>query len=333
MAFSTKAARILTERLLCYLPVTKFAFAYGSAAFPQHNHIYNSRTMLDIIIAVEDAEAFHSQNIRVNPYHYSYAARMIGPKNIAAIQQSTGARIYYHPYVYLGDQLVKYGVISLEDIKTDLLTWETLYVSGRLHKPVAMLTSIPKHLQEPLKQNLRFAVFTASCLLPDRFNEVFMCSFESYLHRIPSLTSLIVQFDLYCALASLSYTGDIRMGLAERRGKAVNIVHGNFEKFRNLYTKTMENCFGSDMVNILTHGEEVPNPIFSKTAENVLQQLPIHLRERLNPSQPLQSQMHGALRHIISRSSLAQSIKGIFSAGPIRSLEYLKQKLKKAWTM
>ena len=35
-------------------------------------------------------------------------------------------------------QVIKYGVICLEDLLDDLKTWKWLYTSGRLHKPVRL---------------------------------------------------------------------------------------------------------------------------------------------------------------------------------------------------
>ena len=35
--------------------------------------------------------------------------------------------------------LIKYGVVSIQDLCHDLHHWNTLYISGRLHKPVRAL--------------------------------------------------------------------------------------------------------------------------------------------------------------------------------------------------
>ena len=40
-------------------------------------------------------------------------------------------------YFFQLTQLVKYGVISVQDLMEDLMQWKWLYVSGRLHKPVS----------------------------------------------------------------------------------------------------------------------------------------------------------------------------------------------------
>lgn len=36
----------------------------------------------------------------------------------------------------LGSRYVKYGVVSCKTLRDDLLNWKTLYLSGRMHKPV-----------------------------------------------------------------------------------------------------------------------------------------------------------------------------------------------------
>lgn len=98
----------------------------------------------------------------------------------------------------------KYGVISTADLLTDLRCWNTLYASGRLHKPVSRerrrVCILDSHrslkvkifkpaefqaLEDALKQNLHSAAVAALLMLPQQFTE----------------------FDLYTQIAGLSYTG------------------------------------------------------------------------------------------------------------------------------
>lgn len=65
-------------------------------------------------------------------------------------------------------QVVKYGVIGLEDLRDDLTTWRHLYVAGRLHKPVAHLATHPSVL-EAQQSNVQGAAAAALLLLPPAF--------------------------------------------------------------------------------------------------------------------------------------------------------------------
>lgn len=41
-------------------------------------------------------------------------------------------------------QIIKYGVISTESLIDDLMHWKTMYVAGRLHKPVSIIIKLYK---------------------------------------------------------------------------------------------------------------------------------------------------------------------------------------------
>jgi mitochondrial translocator assembly and maintenance protein 41 len=162
----------MDEKLLSAFPPTKFAFAYGSAVSPQaasksvsmrndnYNMVSSSRMrvrqgkMLDLIFAVDNPVAWHSQNLARNSGHYSLL-RCLGPQTIAAVQ-AKGAGVYYNPAAMVNNQvlrfvhwqsrsglkssclqLIKYGVIGIDRLKQDLLEWNYLYIAGRLHKPVS----------------------------------------------------------------------------------------------------------------------------------------------------------------------------------------------------
>lgn len=65
---------------------------------------------------------------------------------------------------------MKYGLISLHALMDDLLNWRTLYVSGRMHKPVRILACSHEVVLAAARENLRHALRAALLLLPERFS-------------------------------------------------------------------------------------------------------------------------------------------------------------------
>ena len=67
---------------------------------------------------------------------------------------------------------MKYGVVGTSSLETDLLDWEWLYISGRLHKPVLPLI-LPQNpaIRSALQINLQNAIHAALLLLPEAFSE------------------------------------------------------------------------------------------------------------------------------------------------------------------
>ncbi|KGL79128.1 Mitochondrial translocator assembly and maintenance protein 41, partial [Tinamus guttatus] len=148
--------------------------------------------MLDFVFAVDDSVTWHMMNLLKNRSHYSFL-KVLGPKQISNIQ-SYGAGIYYNTLVPCNGRMIKYGVISTDALIDDLFHWKTLYVAGRLQKPVKILTQNENgKLQAALVSNLKSAVTAAFLMLPESFSEE----------------------DLYMQIAGLSYSGYVTMLLGQ----------------------------------------------------------------------------------------------------------------------
>jgi translocator assembly and maintenance protein 41 len=145
------------ESLLGMFPDVDFAFAYGSGAVTQGGYTYSSPAvmpMLDIILVVNDSTSWHTENLVRNPGHYSSPIALSG-SGIALVQDSIPAHLWFNAFIdipvtvdfsdpatatlRLSGRKLKYGVISRKWLLRDLQSWGSLYVAGRLHKPVHIL--------------------------------------------------------------------------------------------------------------------------------------------------------------------------------------------------
>ena len=68
-------------------------------------------------------------------------------------------------------QLIKYGVISTDALCEDMMDWTTLYVAGRMHKPVRIIRPDARILLAN-QINLVSALRVALLMLPEEFTEV-----------------------------------------------------------------------------------------------------------------------------------------------------------------
>jgi translocator assembly and maintenance protein 41 len=119
-----------------YAPI-RFALAYGSGAYTQNGYDTEQQkaTMVDLIFGVTHPEHWHSLNVRQNPSHYS-CLKTFGVKAITYTQEKIGGRIYYNTDLVVNGIRIKYGVVSMHHLERDLLEWETMYLAGRMQKPV-----------------------------------------------------------------------------------------------------------------------------------------------------------------------------------------------------
>ncbi|PLW06061.1 hypothetical protein PCASD_24236 [Puccinia coronata f. sp. avenae] len=186
------------------LPI-RFAFVYGSAVFPQKSRPLgrpgaSPPPIRDFVFPVSHPGHWHSINLHHNPHHYSLPARLVNSPAIASLQEhALGAGLWFN----LRANVIKYGVVSVDTLCNDLMDWNTLCLSGRMHKPIDILRDHPR-ARLAQHANLVPALRTALLLLPERFDALV----------------------LFRPVAGLSYTGDFQMRFAENPHKVNNTVAG-----------------------------------------------------------------------------------------------------------
>jgi translocator assembly and maintenance protein 41 len=301
--------------------------------------------MLDLVFAVDDSYKWHRENMSRNKSHYSSLMARLGPHYAAYIQDDVGANIYYNTLVPTPPELaqytdcshIKYGVIDSKNLILDLTSWSTLYVAGRLHKPVRILQH-NTDIQNAAKANLTHAVNVALLLLPPTFTNV----------------------ELYTTIAGLSYAGDVRMGLAENPHKVSNIVHGSLARFESLYAEViaasafirkdlgvhdgsgLNTTISSDFVLTGTtgngHNRQVYVNLASDNVDAIVDSMPQNLKSMLTGSggggtsrsvNIVGSDVKEKIQSIVGRTSFSQSAKGILTAGFTKSVQYVGEKVGK----
>ena len=161
-------------------------------------------------------------NLAQYPEHYSGLQYLpFKSAAISHIQDDIGAGVYFNPYITVNGTMIKYGVANLDTLSSDLSEWRTLYLAGRLQKPVKILRDDPR-VRLANQVNLISALRTALLMLPENFTER----------------------ELYERIASLSYLGDPRMNAylgGENPRKVSNIVGAQLPSFRQLYVPLIQN--------------------------------------------------------------------------------------------
>nr|XP_028574737.1 phosphatidate cytidylyltransferase, mitochondrial isoform X4 [Podarcis muralis] len=221
--------------------------------------------------------------------------------------------------------VIKYGVISTDVLIEDLLHWKTLYVAGRLQKPVKILTQNENvKLQAALTSNLKSAVTAAFLMLPESFSEE----------------------DLYMQIAGLSYCGDFRMIIGEDKSKVMNIVKPNMLHFQKLYSNILEDC--PQVVYKHQQGkleiDKSPEGQFAQlmALPRTLQQQITFLMDPPGKNRDVEEILlqvahdpdcglvvHQGISGIVRSSSLIQSAKTTLTAGIKKSVTYSMKKMYK----
>lgn len=326
----TSALAAARHHMLARFPTPlSFCFAYGSGVKQQlgYSDVTKSAkgaSMIDLILCVDDAFKWHSENVLLNPCDYSSIARFAGVENITRLQLEYGARVYCNTLIPLPNgERIKYGVISTEDLLDDLLNWTHLYVAGRLHKPVEVLQSPgADSISMALLKNRKSAVHVALLRQPEAFSP----------------------FELFYAIANLSYSGDFRMMFGEKKDKVRNIVTPQLNEFYDCYRPVLLQLEQEGFISL-------PHDITGRIKQNVspdcvrrgLHRLPSNVRQLLAHTDEgleewagrpgLQHRLGECLETIVYHSSVGQSLKNIPTAGLGKAVRYSFQKVLKTFNM
>ncbi|PVI00320.1 mitochondrial matrix Mmp37 [Periconia macrospinosa] len=365
--------------ILRQFPPITYAFAYGSGVFPQSDATASRVThsphpnppeailkwqkgggkMIDFVLASRHSEHFHSLNLREHRDHYSFLGSL-GSGAVSRVQK-LGAGVYFNPYVTVNGTMIKYAVVDMATLQRDLLDWDTMYLAGRLHKPVKILFEEP-NIRVANQRNLLSAIRCSLLLLPETFTEK----------------------QLYSTITGLSYQGDPRMTYGSENPKKIsNIVNHQLRNFRLLYhdlimslpnmsyvdEKAISNSSWMDDTKL---DLKLKQDLSTERRANMVRRLPSAFREKVYfeynckwgiPGREYQEMLEAskdedaeggykkpiggafdrriaaeddlpvmvtkALNRTVYWPAAVQSVKGILTAGPQRALQYLQEKRQK----
>ncbi|KAI2621419.1 mitochondrial matrix Mmp37 [Hypomontagnella submonticulosa] len=382
MIIDREFKEVLRQLLWRFRAPIRYAFAYGSGVFPQSKGgtateaeikaIHpkapvavqkaqdGSPKMIDFIFGVSYTQHWHSLNLMQHRDHYSMLGSL-GSAAVSYVQDKWGAGVYFNPYVTVDGILIKYGVVNIDTLCRDLSEWDTLYLAGRLHKPVKILRDDPR-VRLANQINLLSALRTALLLLPPTFTEQ----------------------ELYATIAGISYLGDPRMAFpTENPKKVANIVNHNMLNFRRLYAPLVESlpnvdyndpaCSQPDWVNNTDSVLKLQQDMDPIKRGNMVRRLPKAFRSKLyfeyqkkfqipqlefnkmmeenkdedaisfkrqqgggfeqriaqDEPEALRKIIRGVIKKTINWPSTSQSIKSALTAGFSRSIRYLREKMAK----
>lgn len=320
------------QSFLKHLPPVEFCCVYGSSLHPNRGNAES--TMVDCILGVSDPQQWHSENLKLNNDHYaSWMVILGGARLVTNVADHIGVGVHFNPFVSWNDKMFKYGVVRMHDLVQDMSNWERFYLSGRLQKPVQIISD-NLDITNVNSVNLRAAMSAALLLLPSKFTEE----------------------DLYAKICGLSYTGDLRMLFAEDRNKVKKIVQGQFELFRSMYKPFIEEYETNDLLRYSLSGN--PQPRLSQDcdlsgARSLVSFLPPMVRSQMGVKlgdkkrlcdsgrvinevvigsrQEAALCMQTILKRKVMVSSARQAVSGLLAVGGVNGMRYLGAKMRKAW--
>ncbi len=303
----------ITKEILDFtetLPPTVGVIGYGSGVKPQAGYKEQDQRQIDLFIIVQDLKRWHDENQILNPNHYTFTSRLFF--ELPTKFQHIGTDICYIPYLKNHNSIFKIGIIEEQDLLNDLNEWTTFFLAGRFQKDILVLKCDEK-IKEAMERNRKNAMIISLILLD-----------ENHLN----IKDLITQ------IVSLSYMGDPRMHFAENPQKIQNIVLGSYEELKKMYLDDTfylvynDDSIEIDYAEIFDYGlQEMPSGI-QEIFKN-MDTLDVNLLSKKDLLQ-LRKSLLEFLTERNRKSGTLQAMKGILTAGPVKSMKYGLEKIKKA---
>ena len=285
------------------LPRSDLILGYGSGVFLQRGYSYPGSEMIDLLVFAQDRRIY-IRELLAKRYITSSARMFSGICNPQAV--------FFPGVRFVNGLTVKIGVVQTQQGLERLSDWgDSFYIPGRLQKPVAILDtrddSIHARFSSVQRLNRLAALRAAVINLP----------------RDTAYTGFKLE-ELFESLASLSYIGDIRVGLAENPLKIRNIVAAQRELLEAIYLSE----FGAVGITAQPNGEYVS----SRRPEELWNSLPEGFRRSAVQLVEPRSALRATLANINRRESIQQALVGLGTAGVLNSLNYLARKVSKRFS-
>lgn len=291
------------EEFISKRPKVKAAYGYGSGVFKQTGYTEKDKPQIDLILVVRDLKQWHLENMRKNPHDYSFMGKLYYKyASINSLKGKTG--ITYLSNIEENGSVYKFGTIEEKDLLKYLNTWESFYIPGRFQKRILPIIESEK-ISDMNQKNRENVLLTALLTLPDSKNNL---------------------IDVYTQICGLSYLGDTRMKFAENPRKVLNIVEGSYDSFLEIYGKgnsyftvNKKNEVKIDYKKLLSDIHKLPICLYQYLEKNI---------EEYNIEE-VRKKILAYFTELNKLESSKQTIKGLWTNGPVRSIQYAFQKVLK----
>lgn len=281
-------------------PKVVAAYGYGSGVFKQSGYTDKDKPQIDLILVVDDLKKWHLENMKKNPRDYSFTGKLFF--KYASVSKLKGlAGITYLSNIKEDGSIYKYGTIEKNDLVSYLETWNSFYLPGRFQKRILPIID-SKEIEVANEKNRNAVLLVALLTLPMNRNKL---------------------IDVYTGICGLSYLGDTRMKFAENPRKVLNIVEGSYDSLNEIY--------GKECPYFKILKDEKIEIAREKIIKDI-SLLPSGLLEYLENEKDLQvvrEKIISYFTELNKKESSKQTLKGLFTNGIIRSIQYASKKVMK----